>query len=147
MTLPDLSPKTLRSCLFAQYLYEPMGSSFLARVLAVNVSSAPRRASHVRCASPHDPRRCFPHPILFYCTQDTVDARLACVYGTALGMSRDLRFSYVSPHLATLFCSVFEDHRAVTYCSHALLGWTGTNDDPEYPPRYGAELFDAPIQY
>ena len=78
----------------------------------------------------------------------TVDLRIACIWGSAFSVSRAMRFSYLNPTLASLFCGIFEplDGRYAEACNHGLLAWTGVIDDPRYPSRYGAEFLDSPLQ-
>ncbi|KAH8052343.1 hypothetical protein JL720_14980 [Aureococcus anophagefferens] len=137
-----LGPRDFRACVFARYLYEPMDPAFFARAVA-----APG-AAHVFCADrvPGGRRTnetCVVHPIARACAAYAADdARLACVWGAALGTSRALRLAFVHPRLARLYCAVFPDARFSRACERGLLGWTGLVDDPDHPSVYGAELHD-----
>ena len=139
-----LGPRDFRACVFARYLYEPMDPAFFARAVA-----APG-AAHVFCADrvPGGRRTnetCVVHPIARACAAYAADdARLACVWGAALGTSRALRLAFVHPRLARLYCAVFPDARFSRACERGLLGWTGLVDDPDHPSVYGAELHDLP---
>ena len=103
-------------------------------------------AAHVFCADrvPGGRRTnetCVVHPIARACAAYAADdARLACVWGAALGTSRALRLAFVHPRLARLYCAVFPDARFSRACERGLLGWTGLVDDPDHPSVYGAEV-------
>jgi hypothetical protein len=145
----ELPPHSMRACLWARFMFESLTPSFFGQALRGPFDTTQQRA-HVKCVSIRGSRSCIAHPILHQCLpMHTVDQRIACIWGAAFGMSRSLRYSYVNPSLATLFCDVFTplDARYTKACFDALLGWTGVIDDPRYPSRYGAEFLDSPIQF